>query len=487
MDVFSTVLTSLTIALNVLDAYQAFPGDKKELLASFRYDLWAVNKLSDYFRGPEPGGGNEEEFASTVEFLRDFTIVVEESIRKLQQTGLGGVKNRLLYVRRRSDLKDMSEKLFKWTLRLHLFPQLRAITTVPADVSAPSMVRCNDRLRQFTEWAQSAQEAHGREMKAKNVEELALKVEQELGKDPVDGAMVPIAHGERQLILSSRGVSKSFLPNTKSFEKLDSQMGILSAALNCINPTTGIRLLKVESYFYHAEQFIFTHIPPYPIRSMRTLDTIIRRRPGLQSNVGLGQRFSLAAKLAEAVFFLHAAGFVHKNITSGSVVLLERSDQVNSDATGIDGSLDEGFLMGFDLIRGKDARTAKESLSRRQDQEDEKRIWDFDIFQHPQRLSRESTVRYIKAFDVYSLGVLLLQIGAWEPLERLAWDLDDTDTSTWQKELLKVVRGLAPITGERYQRVVSWCLALDGDEDIGETDFATGVLDHLDELASAVL
>jgi hypothetical protein len=366
-------------------------------------------------------------------------------------------------------------------------PELRAITTVPPDVPAPTIVKSNDRLRQFTEWAQSAQEDRGKDMKATNPEELALKVERELGKDPVDGVTVPITHGNQQLIISSRGVSEPFLPGTSNFKKLDSQMGVLSAALNCINPTTGIRLLKVESYFYHAQQFIFTHMPPYPTRSMCTLDVVIHRRPGLQSNVGLGQRFSLAAKLAEAVFFLHAAGFVHKNITSGSVVLLKRSDQTDSDTAGSNNPLDEGFLMGFDLIRGKDARTAKESASRRQDQEEERCIWDFDIFQHPQRLSRKDVARYIKAFDVYSLGVLLLQIGSWEPLERLAWELDDTDPSTWQNELLKVTEGLAAKTGERYQRVVSWCLGLDGDEDIGETDFVTEVLDHLDELASAVL
>jgi hypothetical protein len=119
MDIFGTTVTSLTLALNVLSAYQAFPGDKKELLASFKYDLWAVGKLSDHFHGQNQGVNNEE-LTSTIAFLRDFTLVVEDCTRKLQQKGFAGVRHRLMYVRWQADLKGMCEKLFRWSLRLHL-------------------------------------------------------------------------------------------------------------------------------------------------------------------------------------------------------------------------------------------------------------------------------------------------------------------------------------------------------------------------------
>jgi hypothetical protein len=493
MDIFGTTVTALGLAIQVLDAYQAFPGDKQELLASFRYDLLAVQKLKEHFEVHRPEGEDEEPLTSTIIFLDGFDSMVEETIRKLQRTGLRNFRNRILYVRQQTYLASMKENLFRWSLRLHLLPQLKAITTAPPDIPAPPAVRSNYRLQQFTAWARSAQEARGRDLEGRDLGDLQCIIDEELREGGEDGIMEPVTYEGRQLILSSRRVSRSFLPGTENYERLASQMRILAAALNCLDPTADIRLLRVESFFYHTStnQFIFTQTPPCPVKSMRTLETVVRRRPGLRGRIGLGKRLRLAAKLTEAVFFLHAAGFVHKNITSGSVVLLERSDEADPDAdpdtADAGDSLEQGFLMGFDLIRGKDARTTQEGVYSQPDREQETSIWDFSIFQHPHRHLKEDSPRYIKAFDVYSLGVLLLEIGMWEPLERLVGHLDDTDSSTWPQTLLEAAQGLAPRTGERYQRVVTWCLGLDGREDVGEMDFSTEILDHLDELSRAVL
>lgn len=45
-----------------------------------------------------------------------------------------------------------------------------------------------------------------------------------------------------------------------------------------------------------------------------------------------------------------------------------------------------------------------------------------DYYQHPDR-RRDPSMRYSRAFDIYSLGCLLLEIGYWKPLQLLV-DID---------------------------------------------------------------
>ena len=71
--------------------------------------------------------------------------------------------------------------------------------------------------------------------------------------------------------------------------------------------------------------------------------------------------------------------------------------------------VDDSYLMGFDLTRGSEAITTKEGAVK--ESEEPRSVWDFDVFQHLDRLQGESSPRYIKSYDVYSLGVLLLEGG----------------------------------------------------------------------------
>ncbi|KNB18112.1 hypothetical protein FOXG_15747 [Fusarium oxysporum f. sp. lycopersici 4287] len=134
------------------------------------------------------------------------------------------------------------------------------------------------------------------------------------------------------------------------FKDLDSEMGLLAAALHCLSPAADLRLLKVERYFFHEEtnQFIFTQVAPYPIVSAITLELTIKYDSFPEAETLLDHRFKLALKLAESVFFLHTAGFVHKNISTSSIVVLQRPDSPLS--------LEDFCLMGFELIRGVDGR-----------------------------------------------------------------------------------------------------------------------------------
>jgi hypothetical protein len=111
-----------------------------------------------------------------------------------------------------------------------------------------------------------------------------------------------------------------------------------------------------------------------------TLEEMIRGDPFPKVESPPDERLKLAHKIAEAVFFLHSAGFLYKNITSSSVVALRRSHLPPGEAIP---DIDDLYLMGLDLIRGGEAITTKEDITR---EIEARSVWDFDVFQHPDLL-----------------------------------------------------------------------------------------------------
>lgn len=138
-------------------------------------------------------------------------------------------------------------------------------------------------------------------------------------------------------------------------------------------------------------------------------------------------------------------------------------------------------------VRGAGAKTYKEGVNGIGDSRLSPRdIWDFDIFQHPDRLQGYSSPRYSKTYDVYSLGVVLLNIGFWQPLPKVARQIDTGNPRSWAQELSQVSLNLCPRVGERYQRMVQWCLSLTGDQTVKNVEFTREILDPLEEMMDAL-
>lgn len=59
--------------------------------------------------------------------------------------------------------------------------------------------------------------------------------------------------------------------------------------------------------------------------------------------------------------------------------------------------------------------------------------------------------------------------------------------SSWTTALLEEASSLGPKTGKRYQRIVIWCLSVDGNGIMKEEEFVENILDPLYEISSALL
>jgi len=120
----------------------------------------------------------------------------------------------------------------------------------------------------------------------------------------------------------------------------------------------------------------------------------------------LDQRINLAKKIASAVFYVHSAAFVHKNVRADNIIILEPVTDVEASKKKyhqFPRAVGEPYLVGYDGVRKDDAETKRLSVG-----EEGKRV-----YLHPDRHRLAVGDEYRMKHDVYSLGVMLLEIATW--------------------------------------------------------------------------
>ncbi|KAH7127141.1 hypothetical protein B0J11DRAFT_296108 [Dendryphion nanum] len=162
----------------------------------------------------------------------------------------------------------------------------------------------------------------------------------------------------------------------------------------------------------------------------------------------LTRRLVLAHQLALAVLNLHTLGWVHKSLRSSNVVFFRSKPDWKLTSQE---RLFEPWLCGFEYSRPVDAETwklADRNLLR-------------NIYRHPRRWGKPTT-KFEKEHDIYALGVMLLEIGLWEPavsFERQGFkDWADEPDKVKERMLEHASKRLGFFAGEAYQRVVLGCL-----------------------------
>jgi hypothetical protein len=180
-----------------------------------------------------------------------------------------------------------------------------------------------------------------------------------------------------------------------------------------------------------------------------------RPSPGIKQP-SLGERFLIARKLGEALLKWHTAGWVHQGIGSHNVVFLQNPD----------GSVEysEPYLCGFEFSR----RTS--DLSR------DKHLYhtDFQIYQHPERQGLIPATRHTKKHDIYSFGLLLVEIALWDSIPSLFQSsIDKRGLSAVQKLVIHHMhqrQRLGHAMGGPYEAATMVCLKGNFDTIVEEND-----------------
>ena len=189
---------------------------------------------------------------------------------------------------------------------------------------------------------------------------------------------------------------------------------------------------------------IIFELPPQLNGLPSTLLAALSRSSG--SRPSLDARMRLARSLSETLLLLHSVNWLHKSIRSETVLFL------NADATPTPREtvpdLENPRLSGFEYSRlDNDFTSGLPDLELRR-----------NIYRHPDRWGQPSE-SFSKIHDIYSLGVILLEIGLWEPIIHLDKKEPFKDGYTTRSRLLRhATKRLAFYAGEQYQALVLRCL-----------------------------
>lgn len=158
----------------------------------------------------------------------------------------------------------------------------------------------------------------------------------------------------------------------------------------------------------------------------------------------LGKRFALATKLASSVLEFHKADWLQKDLSSFNILF------VFSRGTSWRNGVDQPYFVGFANSRPNDPAEFTEFMDSQKSQEK------ID-FQHPEYVNGRGHVRYQLKYDYYSVGMIMLEIGLWKPLNKIVKAYGSAEKML---EALKAgpLDQLEEKMGSRFTNAVQACL-----------------------------
>lgn len=262
-------------------------------------------------------------------------------------------------------------------------------------------------------------------------------------------------------------------------EELLNRLEDIAELINCADKHNGLRVLHCHGMYYDQAKSAFglvydfpdLRVPKTEVRNT-TLLAALERKAGNQELPLLGDRFQLAHGLAATLFQYHSIGWLHKSISSKMVMFFHH------EHTAWSTRMRDWYLRGFLHGRLVDESAITEGLT------SDPETWDY---QHPDYLQalKQGTWRYLSTFDYYSLGIVLLEIGLWQPLQDMTPKWKGTPEQTREKLLRSAVPKLGIRAGAIYRDVVISCLTGRFDEDQEPVSaalhlrFKSGVVDQL--------
>ena len=236
----------------------------------------------------------------------------------------------------------------------------------------------------------------------------------------------------------------------------------LARVLGKVEPTT-FGLLKCQGVCritpnFTVPSFEFILEMPQGKSEPRSLRSILVNKIELDLN----ERFALAKSLARSVIYVHMSCFVHKNISPETILVFFDGK----------GHLNSSFLVGFRSFRFAQGITIQSSDDG----------WRENLYRHPRRQGSKPEHSFRMQHDIYSVGVVLLEIGLWTSfvtlqrerevlnevpnpdLNPVLWEKLKSTNQTERAEEIKVgflqlaEKELPICMGQRYSHVVQDCL-----------------------------
>ena len=232
--------------------------------------------------------------------------------------------------------------------------------------------------------------------------------------------------------------------------------------VNCAEDRNVLRVLHCRGVYFDKTNGAFGMVYDFPDLSVPmtelraiTLTAALDRGQLDQSQELplLGGRFRLAHALAAALFRFHSIGWLHKSISSKSIVFFAHQ------RLPWDEQMQNWYLRGFLHSRLDEELGTGEGVA------SDLELIDYHHPDYLRDLNRRDYLRglnygsscYQPRFDYYSLGIVLLEIGCWRSLKAMKGKRAYTPEGL-RRKLLDTVPLLGPRAGVLYRDAVTACL-----------------------------
>lgn len=167
----------------------------------------------------------------------------------------------------------------------------------------------------------------------------------------------------------------------------------------------------------------------------------------------LGDRFQLAHSLAIALWSLHSLDWLHKSVSSNNILFFPSAfSNAAIHATVMDAmvpDISSPYLIGFDSSRPVELGDLTVASKNRSVE---------NLHRHPNSLGDFDRKPYCKCYDVYSLGLVLLEIGLWKTLQTYHKARYSPEKFRDKVIISALIPNLSSKTGRRYKEIVEMCL-----------------------------
>ncbi|CAI6340790.1 unnamed protein product [Periconia digitata] len=159
----------------------------------------------------------------------------------------------------------------------------------------------------------------------------------------------------------------------------------------------------------------------------------------------LEDRFRLAFTLGTTFSKIHGDNFVHKDVNSSNILMFRKNKRQSANSRALQFALRSPVICSFDLFSEYDIEPTNTMPP-------------LNIYRHPEdpKFTGDKSKQYGPQFDLYSLGLVLLEVGLWQPLSDL-WKPKYTLADFKQRVEDVYIRRLASKCGTAYMQVVRDC------------------------------
>jgi hypothetical protein len=294
----------------------------------------------------------------------------------------------------------------------------------------------------------------------------------------------------RQLLVEFKKLAPALVHSESAKQEMEEEVVKLVSVLSVVRPTD-MFLLRTKYFFATNPKLNQPSVPfgilyEFPAKyspPSRLIDLLRKTTPNGTRILehSLDQRFELVRQISTAILFIHSVGWFHKGIRSSNL-FLAHSKEATDHGRNYPEYLGTSFLAGFDYSRSEAARSTGDEAEGG---------WKRALYQHPERNitsdSGDPIPEYIAEHDIYSLGVTMVEIGRWKPLETYPQLFQNASPAKRKARLEDMAEGLRVTLGRRYVELTLRCLRI-LDEDsrplLGVPAIRGIVLD-LEELASS--